>query len=91
MNLDEYFAEVIAGAVGVDVPDDIRVKHQVDRTRLEERSQCVCTCGACCASYAGHLVEAAEHQALWNRLCAERGHPAEAFTRAGIDPRRVEP
>jgi hypothetical protein len=89
MTLDEYFAEVLDSAKDVDVPDDVRAEHQPDPARLEEASQCVCTCGACCISYAGHLVEAAEHRELWDRMCAERGHPMEAFIKAGIDPRRM--
>jgi hypothetical protein len=86
--LDEHFAQVLESAQDVDVPDEIRAEHQIDRTRLEERAQCVCSCGASCVSYACHLVEAAEHRELWNEMNAKHGHPLEAFIRVGIDPYR---
>lgn len=87
MTFDEYIAGVIDSAKDVDVPEDIRAQHQPDPNRIEERSQCVCMCGASCVTYAGHLIEAAKHRELWDRLCAERGHPMEAFARRVIDPR----
>lgn len=89
MTLDEHIAWVIESAKDLDVPDDIRAAHQPDPNRIEERSQCVCTCGASCNTYAGHLLDVAEHRELWDRLCAERGHPLEAFARAGIIPGKL--
>lgn len=87
----EHIAWCIDSAKDVEISEELRAEHQPDPNRIEERSQCVCMCGASCGSYAGHLVEVVEHRALWDRLCAERGHPAEAFLRAGIVPGLGQP
>lgn len=88
MMIEEHIAWVIESAKDVDVPDEIRAAHQPDPNRLEKGSQCVCTCGASCGSYAGHLVDAAQHRALWDEMNDKHGHPLEAFIRAGINPLR---
>lgn len=82
----QHIAEVTKQGQSVPMPDHLRAQHQPDPQRLSQGHQCVCMCGAHCVSYVVHLQEVVEHAELWERLCAEHGHPAEAFIRAGFNP-----
>lgn len=91
-NPDAHIIRLLEQGSTVEMPDDLRAEHQPDPQRLSQGTQCVCMCGAQCVSYVGHLQEVVEHRELWDRLCAERGHPLEAFIRAGVNPyRNMEP
>ena len=91
MTEDAHIAWLITEGQAVTMPDELRAQHQPDPQRFEQDTQCVCTCGAKCVSYAGHLQEAADHAAYWDRVIADGHDPNVALARAGVlqPPRRI--
>ena len=47
---------------------ELRDRHQIDRQRLEEGTQCVCTCGARCPFWVTHLIDVRDHADYWARI-----------------------
>lgn len=89
MTFTERFDELEAlGAhIWEALPPERRDEHQIDRTRLEQGSQCVCLCGTACGTWVDHLLEVRDHAERWHRLRAHRGHPVRILLGAGqVDP-----
>lgn len=86
LTLDQHFAEIEEAGrpLWEKLPDDLRDMHRIDRSRITQGAQCVCSCGAYCASWTGHLVDVREHRELWDKLEAE--YPQRILLGAGEIP-----
>ncbi|QBI97828.1 hypothetical protein SEA_ZEUSKA_85 [Mycobacterium phage Zeuska] len=71
-SLDEHFAEIeeLGAKIYAELPTELRQNHQIDRSRLSQGAQCVCTCGAVCTCWVAHLQDVRDHAELWERMHA---------------------
>ena len=92
MTPDQHFDQIEAQAATIDIDDDLRTHHQIDRTKLVQDAECVCSCGAECPSYTAHLRDVVDHAELFERLTRKYGRPPEGFDPTGtITPEDGQP
>ncbi|MCV7095286.1 hypothetical protein [Mycobacterium kubicae] len=77
MSQDERVAELeeLGRQIWEVLPVEQRERHRIDPQRITKGAQCVCTCGAACPSWVGHLQDVREHADYWARVVAAGRHP----------------
>ncbi|AYD84016.1 hypothetical protein KDW72_gp53 [Mycobacterium phage Grizzly] len=76
-SFDEHFAEIeeLGAKIHAALPAELRQNHQIDRSRMTQGAQCVCTCGTVCTYWVAHLQDVRDHAELWERMHAGASNP----------------
>jgi hypothetical protein len=92
MTWDEHFAEIeaLGAKIHAELPVELREKHRIDRSRLSQNAQCVCTCGAVCQFWVAHLQDVRSHAEYWERVKdAGRGPIAVMLGAGQFEPNEI--
>ncbi|ANU79760.1 hypothetical protein BI023_gp54 [Mycobacterium phage Sneeze] len=88
MTPDEHFDEIeeLGRKIWESLPDEQRRRHRIDRSRLTQGAQCVCTCGEVAVYWVAHLQDVRDHAELWERLNATASNPQRILLGLGQIP-----